>query len=269
MEIDNSNKNYSRIIAGILVISVLFVLIAAFIGCWGNSIFKQGGVQKTSIGMHPNAFLDTGNNNDEPVAQNDIHVDFIQDETDQGTITCSAIQMDTSGDTDYDDSYDSVFDQYLMPFPICIKETVTVSVCGRTCNVLDWYMYVDIVGGYTPDGLSYIYITQDCKDGNVITGIIKIKWVEDTTFIPTCCNEKRYEAYFWIDPVCDTTWDKICLCSNWNPATEAYDLNKLVEVDFVFNWKGCNGDDQEFMYILVHKNYFSGVPNSRLKFIAR
>jgi hypothetical protein len=173
--------------------------------------------------------------------------------------------MDTTGDGIYDDSYDTVFDSTLQ-FPLCIKETTTYTLCGTTCNILDWWMSATIIGGYHPDGLSEIEITQD-KDGQTIAGgVIKIKWVEDTTFVPSCCNEKRYIAIFYIPPVCDQDFDKICLYSNLNLELNTYSLGKVVDVDFEFKWKGCDNEDQKFEYILVHKNYVSGVPNSRLRF---
>ena len=251
MKLDNSNKRYSNIIAGILVIVGLSIFMAFFIGFWGNGISEQNGCRDSfeeSI---------SGNNKIESIAQ----TGFWQVDVEKGTMD----NVQVSWDSSYD-----------------------LKICTTMDDIEQWWLEIDVYGGYDPCELcdNYFHIYQEKPDGILIQGIylidpLSFHWEEVGTSGP--CNAKvtwrltfgdgdlsTDDVILWKDVDGDLSTDDLipitCMIfdSNRKPfCTSHCHLDKFVTFDLSTCWQGCPCPTQRFVKILTHKDNTSGVPNSR------
>jgi hypothetical protein len=268
MKLDDSNKNYSIIIAGILILSVTSIFVANLMGLGGHSIKSSRNLQLESAGL-PFSAENSKSNIIEGNSQNgtnDVHVAqscVIEDvPTEPGKLDIIA--------TNYDN----------IPLPLCVTpETVD-----------DWYVDVNVTGGYEfKEGKIKFY--QKDEDGNL-------------ELIYNDCNPYMYLGYdlkwefvtdlYKTEPyeMCECCWDVIRIsvdpttCNNWacidssetpvilyegEECTECsitqfpVDLDKEVTIKLFTIWEGCPLEDQEFEIIYAHKNCVHRIPNSRIK----
>jgi hypothetical protein len=268
MKIDSSNKRYSTIFAGILVILVLSILLAFLIGCGDRNIYNQDKIQATSKGAHfsPDCYRsgkDAGKNKNVPVAQN---FDWLGVDTVRGTMDWSV----------YLDGVDITIDS--MDMPLCIIDDPTSNLLDST----KWYVTVTVTGGYEPKLNYFNYIEFYQKDMGWQT--IEIYWdlVPVVSSGPCGCT-KTYTGRMsvFIDEILNVDTDgdqipddtdglddgpgiikfdsnKLPICASNIPSSG--DLGKLIDIYLWTHWKGCNGPDQQFEKILIHKKFYFRSP---------
>jgi hypothetical protein len=260
MKLDDSNKRYSAIIAGILIISVASIFVANLMGLRGYSIRSSSNLQLESAGI---PFCDENSKSgviegDSHNRTNDVHiaqwceVDCI--DTEPGKIEVHEVY------------YDNV------PLPLCVTaETVD-----------DWYVIVNVTGGYEfTDGSIEFYqgktgakelVWNDCIQGMYLGYDLDSMDVTDQYKPPDCTEEccccwKMIKIY--VNPSCNN-W--ACLDSNQMPEicgdcwfeVPPVDLDKEVMIKIKTEWEGCPSPDQQFEIIYAHKNCVHGIPNSRI-----
>jgi hypothetical protein len=267
MKLDSSKKGYSNIIAGILVIVVLSIFMVFLIGFWGNGISEQSGHRAPMFlplcSGDPSEESISGYNKIESIAQ------------------CGSWKVDVEKgymnnvQVSWDGSYD---------LPICTTPTDVMT---------DWVLTIDVYGGYDPctECDNYFHIYQQKNDeGALLHGVYMIdptyfKWTSLGLTAP--CGPETWQLTFenipdvggfaldadgdlQIDP--EELIDCMLFDSNHKPfecKPGKCHLDKFVTFDLCTCWQGCPCPTQKFVKILIHKNYVSGVPNSRLKnFIA-
>jgi hypothetical protein len=264
MKIVNSNKRYSTIIAGILVISFLSILVAFLIGFGDDNIYKQDGVQRGYIGLPSDSEGDPldigiGKHKNVPVAKRDDVVIADGIDTVPGSFTPGPIYIDLDSAHDLDLSDDKILGSddpsQAYVFPLCLKDDSTTPYDMSPWGLADedylvgWYTDIIVCGGYTPEPWDTWIDIDQTKTGK--GGRIYIWWVEDETYSGTCCCEKKYFGVFMVANI-DGTDDKVCLDANHIPSCQQT-LDKWVTVKMSSKWAGCNQWYQRFMYILVHK----------------
>jgi len=148
--------------------------------------------------------------------------------------------------------------------PLCITEDYLDSNFGIT---------VMTYGGYAPDGIGYLAISQP-KTG--LGGLVAISWVYVGSFL---CDEPDmvcYECYVDVYVADFILPDPIQIDSNHLPAVHSYgtdwetmiddvpspDLGKWVNLAILSSWEGCDDTDQKFQLILAHIIYFLEFPTS-------
>jgi hypothetical protein len=237
MKLDNSNKRYSKIIAGILVIVTLSIFMAVIIGFWGSSTNEQEGVPS----IFPlNSNFNSGIN--EPTAKGPITWDDVFD-TERGSFRILEAGFYDSSDTLIVD-----LEAGTGQFPLCIEDTD-----GYYFNFL-----VEAVGGYIPSDFNpcdYIELYQykwyglcdtdllykykiyfDASDW--VEELIGICWSEWRGIIPVD-NIKEKVAGSWVDTNC------MKFDSNHKPDCSGT-LDKWVTVKLKASWEGCNLPAQTF-----------------------
>jgi len=252
MKLDNSNKSYSIIIAGILVIVGLSIFMAFFIGFWGNGILEQNECRDS---FEESIF---GNNKIESIAQ-----------TGSWQVDVEKGKMDNV-QVSWDGTYD---------LPICTTATEVMT---------NWVLTIDVYGGYDPCELcdNYFHIYQEKPDGILLHGIYMIdpiyfKWTSLGVSGTDPCGPVTWQLTFegipdvggfaldadgdlQIDP--EELIDCMIFDSNHKPlecSQGKCHLDKFVTFDLSTCWQGCPCPTQRFVKILTHKDITSGVPNSR------
>jgi hypothetical protein len=259
MEINNSNKVYSIIVAGILVSSIITIFVAFALGVDGNNNFSDNSNRSVRpMSTEPLYLLETNKSEkilDKVIKAKTGHDDVSVDQTvynlDHHYVEPGEIQF-------VDDNFDE-------DFPVCVTP--------------DWgddkWVVVRVRGGYVPEKQSYygypgeyyglFIITDEC--GNIIynpcnTPRMYVGWfldeiVDEWTCSGTMCEECWVYYNFTITGhICDN-W--ICLDSSYDPDSGHFQSDKYVLVEYDIHWKGC-----EFDYILAHENRVPGIPNSRI-----
>jgi hypothetical protein len=246
MKIDDSNKRYSMIIAGILIVSVASVFLAISLGYGG---FKENPNNPFSMEIYANSGKKTwndgspGNNKSVSVAQE-----------------CEIIDLDTAqGEIKPNTDYTNI----PTTLPLCIDDSV----------VKDWWIAYLVCGDYDVRKISCRYYgkieLRNDKDG--LLGTIYMEGVE-VTDLP-CCWKLVNFTNFDVDPV-----NGFEIPSNYKPIVDPacnlymhkdYDHSKGLgkEVDLLIKtwWKGCDQDIQKFRLILAHKNLFLESPTPEIK----
>ncbi|MFX1324967.1 MAG: hypothetical protein ACFE8N_08415, partial [Promethearchaeota archaeon] len=203
MKIDNSNKRYSTIFAGILVILVLSILVAFLIGCGDHNIYNQDKVKIASkkANLSPDCYRlgrDGGKSKDVPVAQDFCWLDI---DTERGTMEWKVVLdgIEWKSDTGY------VAEEF--EIPLCIKDIDDIS--DANYDLLDpslWYIEVIVTGGYEPKApptyLNRIKFTQ--KDG--LEGYVDVIW-DQGQYVGPCCTGWKYTGVMSV--VLDTNNDGI------------------------------------------------------------
>jgi hypothetical protein len=265
MKMDDSNRRYSRIIAGILVLFVSSIFVANLIGFGGYSINSSNALQLQSAGIP--MFEESNNNlfgvNSSRGENNDVHI----------AQNCEIAGLDTeAGSIEYEDHY---IDD---PIPLCLTPE----------EVEDWWMVVKVIGGYElVSGNLEIWqkgskVYNPCYTG---PGAMYLGWdlatAEDVTDQYSgpgaCCCIRYYNLS--LDPYLCNNWG--CIESNqYPPECAGCDVippqgcgtipGKDVTLKIWTTWQGCDQECQQFEIIYAHKNYISGIsqlPNKKI-FIA-
>jgi hypothetical protein len=256
MKIDDSNKRYSMIIAGILVISILSIFVAITLGSGGYRVYTQKGTQPHCIGFQSTEYEASERNL--PENKKVVSVADKCEQTHDTKPGCITIE----------------YKEIPYELPLCITQE----------EINDWWILYKVCGGYLPDkkdwiricgsirypvldNYGWIVLDQDKTPEGGIILMTEMEVIQDAT-LPCCCYYVNISGFVLY---CN---QEIHLDSNHHPTGcqivengPGYDgdLDKLVELDIITNWEGCHLDKQEFRIILTQKNYFSGIPNSRIK----
>jgi len=235
MKIVNSNKRYSLIIAGILILSILSIFLAATLDLGNSSNDKNSYLRYMGSG---DIYVDNGNNDNVSVAQSQ---DFDHIDTDTG--------------------YIDITDSYLPE---------TVPLCLDNGAIDDWFIEITTCGGYyiRSDITSYVNVLQKkADDGSAYAsiGTLNINIADITPADAPCCC-KVYNLTFTVeDDGCIAVdsnhfpWTGIN-ADGWSLTKHGCNLNKWVELDVMTYWCGCHCWDQNFEIILTHKGIISGIP---------
>jgi hypothetical protein len=253
MKFTDSNKIYFKIIAGILVISVLAIFLGFTLGVGGNNTSENSEI----LFIPENKTL---KNN--VLGKNDVSVPY----------ECYKSGLDT--ETGWIRVCDYYFDNDILP--LCISD----------CSIDDWYMIFCSWGGYVPTDGSVVIYQPDPDDKNKLVekGTLDIDFVEIpmptdcccANLIPCCCEPTVWKAIFSVE--CGgcialdsnhipTFIDETCVGGGpgtdfncWEVPAQPEDpprtLGKEVTLEFFMDWQGCNGPDQQFEVILIHKVMF-------------
>lgn len=245
MKINDSNKRYPYIIAGILVLSVLPIFVAFALGVGDYKIFSDKGVPPVIAGMP----IILENNNSEDLSENipktspgngDVSVDQgILDE--DHTVEPGQIILDE----------DNIPDE----LPICITPS-----WGE-----DKWVVFKVLGGYTPqEFFGMLKISQQgtkflnpCDLGMWVGWglVVTDSWEE----CPANGGDPCDACWVYYNVSFDTDCDNyICLDSSYDPNGDQYQKNKDVTFTYDTLWYGC-----EFGYIPAHENHNPGISNSR------
>jgi hypothetical protein len=249
MKIDDSNKSYSYLIAGILIISVLSIFLAFALG--NGSVFnlEQNAVNSTALQKtQDNNLLYTGND-----------------------ICVSIAQKRDWNDLDTAEGHLKILEHNIPDF-----ETQGVPLCIDDALVANWYVLVESKGGYHPVTCGTridIYQEKTYADGSVVRdwlGYIKVTWTIELD--PPCCTV-IYRANF--DVFSDDASDPDCIHIESNKFPESsiippwrlekcvpdtQDLDKWVDIELKSKWAVCGDSSQCFEIILIPKNKFPGSP---------
>jgi hypothetical protein len=264
MKMNNSNKRYSTIFAGILVILAISIFLVLFIRCGDNNFYEQDEIQIRcfeSEKYHPKR--DFGKNRNVPVAK---YESWCGVEAETGSVDFSLIWFDYNDDGfDVDDYYFNIDDgSYDMILPNCIIDDLLTNVDVDGDGILDedelsqWTMTATVTGGYHP--LTWgtyldIYMKKEVECGQYVetfAGRIYIWWE-----LTAPCSG-NYIGHFMVENAAPTS-DVIKLESSRAP--DGMWLGKTYNIEFYSTWAGCGSPDQEFGYILVHKkNIFPESP---------
>jgi hypothetical protein len=240
MKLNNSNKRYSNYIAGILVLTLLFILMGFLIGCWGCCTNEKVGTPSV---FPLNSNFNTGNINREPAAQSPQSW-FL--DTERGTLTVT-----DAGFYDINDALIVNMTSGAGQFPLCITKS-------------DGYYFnftVETCGGYSPfdidpyDLCNYIELKQ-CKWPDTWHKYRLHYTADNWTWIgsDTCCDFWNLTVHVDADHYLEemVSWcnwqetDSICFESN-HPADDcSKTLCKEVDVKLKTLWSGCLFEEQSF-----------------------
>jgi hypothetical protein len=252
MKLDNSNRSYSKIIAGILIISVLSIFVALVIGYGDKSIYEQDGIQYAYTGIPSNSDKSNlckgaGEYNDVPVAKCSEWLGPFESEKGSITYILQAFNKDSS-------KWDDIESDYILP--LCLKDTADMNTDDLDMEVAGLRVLAIVRGGYTAvECTSEIEFKQKKKGEPADIAKAKIEWGDGT-------KQGDCSTHFvgWIDvDVADT--EVIELHATQSPCGK--DLKKNIYIKVCAKWTGCSQVSQQFKQILVHKNCIFGVPNSR------
>jgi hypothetical protein len=234
MKIDDSNKRYSIIIAGILIVSVasIFLAIAS-----GYGIFKRNHDIPYRFSMEFPANLNKKAWND-PVPGNIKFVSVAQE--------CDLLDLDTlRGEIKPNTPYTNIPD----PLPLCIDDSV----------VADWWIAYLVCGDYDVRKKDCTYYGKiefrNDKDGLLGTVYMNGKPVE--TDLPCCwtlVNFTVFDVYgigFEIPSNYKPIVDPDCNLFMHKDYNEPPGFNKKVDLKIITYWEGCLQDVQKFRLILA------------------
>jgi len=268
MKLDDSNRRYSNIIAGILVISVASIILAYALGDWDHNVFSMNNPPQNGVEL----FMDKGNN----IVENDILCEL-------GFLSIPEKYCSDDLDTDAGEMVILSNLDETQTLPLSINEDMINS---------DWAMSIYSYGGYEfVEGVIEVYQNKFDDQGwwsCDLVGEIDIIYTTETvdllTIDETLLNEIK--GYFGMD--LDEDFDElditigtldldgatIELDSNHIPdvLTEGWeldnvdhgfffwdwfsdppaDLDKYVTLKYEMTWEGCWFDEQKFMVILAY-----------------
>jgi hypothetical protein len=228
MKIDDSNKRYAVIIAGILLITVIPVFVAFALGVMGGRVFTDNGTQPIGGGVP----VTSGKNDSVNKLDNHQGNDNLVPGSKSG---CCISDMDTEkGSIDVEVQQDNDYE-----LPLCIDEQSDLNGLNKALNIT-----LIVCGGYKPQcGDSYLWLDQGWFCGEDREGKVYIQWIEIQKPDGVCCCWKYYEAEFKYG-------DKICFVSSqlpddipqcWDRYGEQWgDKVKEVDIDLEIYWKGCH-----------------------------
>jgi hypothetical protein len=253
MKIDNSNKSYSMIIAGILVMVVLSIFMAISLGVRGCSIY----VQETAKTQYLAVQSQQRNATESNIPENNMIVSLAE-KCEQSHDTEPGCIVKEHKEIPYD-------------LPLCITQDV----------IDDWWIMYKVCGGYEPEAKNWIWkdgrkvivtnnygwiVLDQTKTGEGGYILITQKEITYDSSLPCCCayvNLSGFVLYCGQDIHLDS--NKLPTgCQIYETGTN-FDLDKMVDLDIITNWEGCHLDTQEFRILWAHKDYFTGIPNSRIK----
>jgi hypothetical protein len=263
MNLDNSNKRISNIIAGILVVVVVSVFIAIALGLIGENLYLE---DKTS---DPLLLWDLGNSDFVPIAQTCPGGEW---DTDAGSI--EVVQEDLAD---------------LFEFPLCFNPSDPQ--CEVNSLLDTWFRVYKVCGGYYPCDCG----TQafDLYQQNKLTGELEIvtspgyyvgwslDWHQLTaqeiadgydgivfTFdtIDDCCCTSYWIATINTDcnnPGCidSNQWPDVPDDCTMGPTFSAEIPGKEIIAELTSTWCGCPVLGQRFVLILVQ---IFRIPDSRV-----
>jgi hypothetical protein len=229
MEIADSNKRYSKIIVGVLLITTVAVFVTFTLGVMVQKAFSENGAQPM-IGGVP--YISSNNNSenkpienresDNLVSESEVGCDdvFVKQPTEPGEIEIYVTQDNT------------------LPLPLCIDD----SDIGLFNDIFD--ITALVCGGYSPQDTDSVLKLYQC--GSYI-GEVVLGWTNlgHYTGYPCCCwVEWEATIIDVIDPICLTksTEEPVvspaCMSivgsSGW-PAT-----CKGVSFSLDIKWEGCH-----------------------------
>jgi hypothetical protein len=243
MIIDNSNRKYRVIIAGILLLVCFSIVLAYSMGVSDTDLYSGSIEKNASLFMEPSE--------NKPLDDDDVPLDQ--------TVKNPAKKYVEQGDIQFVD--DSLCKDDL---PVCL----TPCWAGD-----DEWVVIKVLGGYTPtkkmwfgyEGYGFLEVVDSngnrvyntCPGyGGMFVGWILDEIIETWTCVSAdgCYCDMCWVYYnFSIDPFA---------CDNWICLESSYDMNghrqdhKYYELKYKTHWTGC-----EFDYITAHKNQ---VPESLL-----
>ncbi|MFX0037241.1 MAG: hypothetical protein ACFE9I_16580 [Candidatus Hermodarchaeota archaeon] len=234
MKIDDSNKTYLIIIAGILTLTVLsiFVIIAKGIG--GQLEFNLNDSNPNN-GIYPL-------NKREKFAENNGNIELV-----------TVPEKSMFGPYDTEPGMMEIFGQYLPEDPLPLKITNEY--------LDDYWVAVGTYGGYTWVS-GYIKVMQAKSDENIWHNIVGYITVTATE-IEGPHGWTVYNLTFSIDGnhpiILDSNHPPVSpLGDFWVEGPE--DLDKWVWLKVYTVWEGCPLPEQKFMVILLKKNIFPESP---------
>lgn len=243
MEIENSNKAYQIIIAGILVIAVLSICVAFALGFGGLLKFKMDNANQY-ISVFPL-------NSKDDLSSNAGNIEIV-----------SVPEKGVFGPYDTEVGKMEIIDQVLPLTPLPLKITNEY--------LEDYWILVGTSGGYEwVDG--YIKVMQ-AKSDEIwdIVGYINISLSETQVAIP--------HGWTYFNLTFSVVGNHpITLDSNHPPVSALGDfkiwgapdnLGKWVTLKVMTTWKGCPKPEQEFMVILSQKIMFPESPIPDLTFLS-
>ncbi|MFX0009768.1 MAG: hypothetical protein ACFE9R_05590 [Candidatus Hermodarchaeota archaeon] len=222
MEIEEGNKRYSKIIAGILAFTVLSIFMIILLGVGNQKIQAQVNMLPRSAGFQSSVGL------------------IDEDQNSGGIVLESVAQRGWVDCLDTEQGYIKVIDyNFDYPLPLHLSEE----------ELADWYVILEVRGGYDPlDGYIDVYQGKEGFKGRLLMDWdylgFRPSWYEywNVTFKP--------EGDIFLDsnqfPVVDH---------------DLFFINKEGEIpgkDVGFDvwtlWTGCGEDNQNFEIILVQKS---------------
>jgi hypothetical protein len=177
MEIADSNKRYSIIIAGILVITIVAILVTFTLGVMIQKAISENGAQPM-IGGVP--YISSNNNSENKLIENresdnlvseseyGCDGEFVKQPTGPGAIEINVIQDDT------------------VPLPLCITD----DHIGLLDSILD--IRAVVCGGYAPQSIDSVLEIWQCGSKR---GEVQLSWRELGPYTPyACCCWVEWEA---------------------------------------------------------------------------
>jgi len=265
MKIGNSNKSFSIIIAGIIVLTILSIFVAYASEVGGPDRHSSYGSE--ILGISTCSVLPEDNDNIETQEVRKSSPVPVAQECELGPFDTEAGEIEIiENNFPYIDENGN-----LLPLPICITNEMAQT----------WNWTVRVKGGYSPiDTLGYwpgygITVWQD-SDKDYELELVQ-GWNIDWTDLGKdpqcdCCSCRLWLAK---PAYCG---NKVCLDSNQYPEVIGCDCDRIVphnqdeipgkEVYVQINtlWEGCPLEDQQFAYILAQKkDEIPIIPNSRIK----
>jgi hypothetical protein len=270
MKLDNSNKRYSTIFAGILAILAVSIFLVLFIGCGDRNIYNQDEPQIRFSGIcfdseKDHLRKDIRRYKDVPVAQTE---DWCGLYAETGTVTFSNLIYDSNGDDSFTtDDYWFNIDGTQAPgdlyLPLHIyDDMVDPDLYLGEEQLSDWQMTATTTGGYEPEqdplwlsGFDIWQKKEVCGQiCNTFMGKVYIHW-EFLGENPD--GSKDWKAHFMVENAAPTN-DHIWLDSTFAP--DGTGLEKTYNIEFYTYWTGCGEPTQQFGYILAQKYLYFRSP---------
>jgi hypothetical protein len=256
MEIANSNKRYSIIIAGILVIMTVAIFIAFTMGVLGNKIYSVNGVQP--IGK----ILD---NSGRTISENNLNILKGSDKLVLGSKRgCDIPDMKTEPGT-IDVSW--VLNDPTYQLPLCIDEQADIDPFDVALDI-----FLEICGGYKPSTDSYVYLDQFWC-GTLYDGMIGITWTPLPKQQEDCCCITRWEGHFvYVEDLCFVSTElptvtPICMSDpDDDHCPDPWEVDhKLVDVELNLKFEGCHfwtipASDFQFLGSLTPSEFKNSSP---------
>lgn len=237
MKIDDSNKKYSYIITGILILTAVVAIFGAFtLGVMGFALFSDKGVHPVNTGTPY-------------IVRNNYSEQIFSPSLNSGNDEIVLIpQSDQFGPA------------YVKPGSILLKDFDHLGDLDVNIeDVSGWSIKAYVTGNYDLIN-STVYLSQFVNGiyDNLNGAKLSITWVEtdSVSHWPYVCEADEWTGTFSLWPDCD---NPILPHSSYTPDGVKID-DKKVWFDIDTYAEGC----VVFTVILTHKNHISGVPNSRI-----